>query len=595
MHDDETVQKEPKIAPTPPSVGTECNDEENKNKKRKISRQRSEVWDHFTKISNDKCERKAKCNYCKKELFVDTKMNGTSSLKAHVRICPKMPRSSSDPSQTELLVPSSEGEGSLGCAKYNAEALRNSIAEMIINHEIPFKFVEFKGFRKCLPIACPRFKVPSRWTIARDCYAMYLEEKQNHKAEDIGKMIEKCLRDWAIDKVFTITVDNASSNDVATTCLRKKLNNVNGTILEGKFIHMRCVAHIINLVVTEGLKEVNESIARVRSAVRWNSTYLMLDAAQKFERAFERFEEIDHNYRHELVLNDGTPDQDDWENIRKMSKFLQRFYDFTLKISSTTYVTCNAYFPKICELYCTLRDWIRSSDPQFSAMVKRMKEKFDKYWGNVEKMNTLLYVATVLDPRKKYIFADFCFKKMYSVDQASVLCSKLKEVTSEGNNFSQSLSVINEDCEDEPHNVLNIETDFQKYLVEIGRGEQKSELDKYINEELDTQIGGGEFDILRWWKENAHRFPILSCMARDILAVPVSTVASESTFNIGGRVLDTYRSSLTPKIVQALVCTQDWLREENLISMNDLVEHDVGEMYKLDIDMSKMSLDLVID
>nr|GMD42517.1 uncharacterized protein LOC109165229 [Ipomoea batatas] len=56
MHDDETVQKEPEIAPTPPSVGTECNDEDNKNKKRKISRQRSEVWDHFTKISNDKCE-----------------------------------------------------------------------------------------------------------------------------------------------------------------------------------------------------------------------------------------------------------------------------------------------------------------------------------------------------------------------------------------------------------------------------------------------------------------------------------------------------------------------------------------------------------
>nr|GMD47235.1 zinc finger BED domain-containing protein RICESLEEPER 2-like [Ipomoea batatas] len=205
---------------------------------------------------------------------------------------------------------------------------------------------------------------------------------------------------------------------------------------------------------------------------------------------------------------------------------------------------------------------------------------------------------------------DHFTKRMYSIDQASVLCSKLREVTSqlfneynellkvsqgEGSNFSQSLSVINEDCDDQPHNVLNIETDFQKYLVEIGRGEQKSELDKYINEELDTQTGGGEFDILRWWKANAHRFPVLSCMARDRLAVPVSTVASESAFSTCGRVLDTYRSSLTPKIVQALVCTQDWLREENLISMNDLVEHDVGEMYKLDMDMSKMGLDSVID
>ena len=46
-------------------------------------------------------------------------------------------------------------------------------------------------------------------------------------------------------------------------------------------------------------------------------------------------------------------------------------------------------------------------------------------------------------------------------------------------------------------------------------------------------------------------------MARDVLAVPVATVASEAAFSIGGRVLDAFRSSLTPKIVEALICTQD--------------------------------------
>ncbi|XP_019189545.1 PREDICTED: uncharacterized protein LOC109183973 [Ipomoea nil] len=149
--DDDSIEKEPEIAQT---VATEANEEVNQSKKRKVSRHRSEVWENFTKFSNEKFEQKARCNYCQKELFADPKLNGTSSLKAHVRSCPKMPRASSDPSQTELL----EGEGSLGCVKYSAEALRRSIVEMIINHEIPFKFVEFKGFRKCLSIACPRFK-----------------------------------------------------------------------------------------------------------------------------------------------------------------------------------------------------------------------------------------------------------------------------------------------------------------------------------------------------------------------------------------------------------------------------------------------------
>ncbi|CAN1272645.1 Putative AC transposase [Linum perenne] len=49
-------------------------------------------------------------------------------------------------------------------------------------------------------------------------------------------------------------------------------------------------------------------------------------------------------------------------------------------------------------------------------------------------------------------------------------------------------------------------------------------------------------------------------MARDVLAVPISFVASESAFSTGGRVLSNFRSSLTPTIVEALICAEDWLR-----------------------------------
>jgi hypothetical protein len=66
-----------------------------------------------------------------------------------------------------------------------------------------------------------------------------------------------------------------------------------------------------------------------------------------------------------------------------------------------------------------------------------------------------------------------------------------------------------------------------------------------------------DFDVLAWWKKNAKKFPVLAIMARDFLAIPLSTVPSESAFSSGGRILGNTRSSLTPEMLEALVCAKD--------------------------------------
>jgi len=59
-------------------------------------------------------------------------------------------------------------------------------------------------------------------------------------------------------------------------------------------------------------------------------------------------------------------------------------------------------------------------------------------------------------------------------------------------------------------------------------------------------------------KNQTDEYPVLSRIAHDLLAVQVSTVASESAFSAGGRVVDPFRSRLEPETIEALICLKDW-------------------------------------
>ena len=158
---------------------------------------------------------------------------------------------------------------------------------------------------------------------------------------------------------------------------------------------MRCYAHILNLIVGDGLKELNTSIARVRDVVRyvrsspnrieifkkcvekqkieckcllcldvptrWNSTYLMLEATCNFESAFERMEEDNTNFKYHYLdydiggddiidikgITSALPTKQDWDNCRMLVKFLKLFYNATNRFLGSLYVTSNCFFDEM--------------------------------------------------------------------------------------------------------------------------------------------------------------------------------------------------------------------------------------------------------
>ena len=85
----------------------------------------------------------------------------------------------------------------------------------------------------------------------------------------------------------------------------------------------------------------------------------------------------------------------------------------------------------------------------------------------------------------------------------------------------------------------------------------KTELEVYLEE--NTLPNSPDFDILGWWKQNGVKYPILSLIAKDILAIPISTVASESSFSTSGRIVGPHRNKLFPETIETLICTQNWI------------------------------------
>ncbi|XP_012849436.1 PREDICTED: zinc finger BED domain-containing protein RICESLEEPER 2-like [Erythranthe guttata] len=290
---------------------------------------------------------------------------------------------------------------------------------------------------------------------------------------------------------------------------------------------------------------------------RWNSTYLMLEAATKFEKAFERMKEDNSNYKIYFKLGDKDDEDNDRDQLIGGEQTSQK-----------RKVTSNLFLQEIVDVHAKLKYLSRHNDPKVSLMGLKMQEKFVKYWESFDKLNLFVYVGTVLDPRYKLRFVTFCLNQVYEDDSAmsSLMEEEVRKVltrlyeyykqrtpgqNSENVPSSSSQALFDVmDIDDGLGTGKYLASQFAKQLEKNECVKSKSELARYLEESCEKDVES--FDLLRWWKENSIRFPIISEIARDILAISISTVASESAFSTSGRILDPYRSSLNPEMVEAL-------------------------------------------
>ncbi|CAA0820087.1 Unknown protein [Striga hermonthica] len=363
-------------------------------KKRK---ERGIAWDHCVRkiIHDDEGNEEmfAICKHCELQMLVDSKRNGTRGLLNHLYY---------------------------RCESYPLRVVMDK-SQPTLTQSMMGEQPDFKEFIHDLQ---PRYKIPNRRKIAKDVWSLFCDEKakiksiigdlrvsittdtwtsiQNinymvvtahfidsdfhlhkrvlnfckitsHKGEDIRRCLEEKLVEWGISKVFTVTVDNASSNDVVVEYLKKQLRKHDSdSLMLDENLHMRCACHIINLIVKDGMKELVDSMEAIRNCVkyihsssarldkfreyavlekkdkistipmdvvtRWNAKYIMIHGAYKFKGVFARMVE-------EFTPFKCTLKMEEW-GLRRM-KIGKRLWDLHIFSRSSMMPPSNLVPPRL--------------------------------------------------------------------------------------------------------------------------------------------------------------------------------------------------------------------------------------------------------
>lgn len=596
-----------------------------------------------------------KCPHCL-EIFAATRSSGTSHMRRHLLACEPRGKMHEIVGKLQASVVSTESTVQTDW-KYDPIVTRKELVRLLILHELPFSFVEYKGFRSYSASLSPLYEPVSITTIKENCMEAYKNHRSTlrdfigkfkcrisltvdfcttnqtmdyicitahyidsewkvqkriirfctiekpHDAFNIYNVILKSIRYYNIeDKLFSITLDNAPLNKTMMDLLVANLSSKKMLLCDGNLFHVRCAAHVLNVIVNDALKAIDGVINDVRESVKyiegsesrkekfeeiiselgisgqhhlsldvalhWNSTFDMLEAALSLRDAFYQLGRQDSNYKH-------CPSTQSWAIADVICNMLKAFKTAAEIFSDLAHPTSNLYFHQIWNVRQVLDNAISCANPTVVTFVKGMKTEFEKYW----EISYLTYcIPVILDPRFKFGLIDFRLNQAFQeyggyhiakVDEAlrSLFAGYSSQIEDNANHFTQGNGNVaaqkSKPWSDWSHHMSAQKnqskpwSDWSHHMNEQ-KNPVTSELDRYLRDDL-FPCDDDDFDILHWWKMHSSKYPTLARMACDVLAVPASTVPSQFTFSTSGRIINDYMTRLSGNTIEALICFQDWL------------------------------------
>lgn len=155
-------------------------------------------------------------------------------------------------------------------------------------------------------------------------------------------------------------------------------------------------------------------------------------------------------------------------------------------------------------------------DQHLYDIAKVMKPKFDKYFGDIENMNLLVYFAFILDPRNKEEFLEIILNDHYGLEGKAVaelkkmhIKSELKALYEDYVRIHAPPSTISSTStlrkRPNPNNPTSTTTNSDhgdrlrnRMKTSQTSSSSISELDKYLGESVEDFDTNGSFEILLW-------------------------------------------------------------------------------------------------
>ncbi|GFP78689.1 zinc finger bed domain-containing protein ricesleeper 1 [Phtheirospermum japonicum] len=416
----------------------------------------------------------------------------------------------------------------------------------------------------------------------------FISLDNSHTDDVLSEAIIKSLTDWTIDrKLFSMTFDDCPAYEIMVFKIKDWLSEDRPLLKSGELFDVRCVTHLLKSIVQEVFETCRDLMGKIRESIRhvkstqqilgkfnefaqqagiggrrlvldcpmqWSSTYLMLESAIEYKPAFSLLQE------HDPSDSKAFLSEPEWEWATAITGYVKFLLEFTNIVIGNKNPTSNMFFPEICDMHIQLNEWCKSPDDFLSSVALKMKIKFDMYW---HKCSLVLAISAILDPRYKMKLVEYYFRQIYGAagpDRVKEVSDGLRELFNE---YSMGPSSLDRDpsLPSSSSGSRDKLKGFDKFLYETSQTQSvSSDLDKYLEEPVFPR--NHDFSILNWWKVHMPRYPILSMMARDVLAIPVSTLGQDVAFSNCGRVLDKSYSSLSPETREALICGQDWMKME---------------------------------